>query len=144
MEDLRSTQNNSSTLQKIESYRKQKGSSLELLSNAGSSFMPLKPPQKDHDQKRLLSPKDRNSYSTQHLHSHMEQPKSPLEIDINRTPRTELDLQLREVEYRIVAQDQRVIAQSEELKERTNKLKVAIQDEGQKFKVNEETFSEEM
>ena len=144
MEDLRSAQNNSSTLQKIESYRKQKGSSLELLSNAASSFMPLKSPQNYHDQKRLLSPKGRASYSTQHLHNDVEQPKSPLEIDINRTPRTELDLQLREVEYRIVAHDQKVIAQSEELNERTNKLKVAIQDERQKFKVNEETFSEEM
>ena len=43
-----------------------------------------------------------------------------------------------------MAHDQKVIAQSEELNERTNKLKLAIQDEGQKFKVNEETFSEEM
>ena len=103
MEDLRSTQNNS-TYQKIESFRKHKGSSLGILSNAASSFMPLKSPQKD-DQKRLLSPKGQNSFTTQHLRSDVEQPKSPLEIDINRTPRTELDLQLREVEYRIVAND---------------------------------------
>ena len=74
----------------------------------------------------------------------MEQPKSPLEIDLNRTPRTELDLQLRELEYKIVAQDQKVIGQSEELNERTNKMKAAIQDEERKFKVNEQTFSEEM
>ena len=63
---------------------------------------------------------------------------------MNRTPKTELDLQLREVEYKIAANDQRVIAQSEELNERTNKLNGAIQDEERKFKVNEQTFAEEM